>query len=67
MILPKKGETKADSVKTLTSGFNKAKINMEPIFNKENKQTGLKIDTKTFKQTQKFQCTAQVIFLFAHI
>ncbi|CAH2001812.1 unnamed protein product [Acanthoscelides obtectus] len=61
MILPKKGEVKPDSVKILTSGFNK-KINMDPVGNNENKQLGLKIDTCTIKQTQKFQCTAQEFY-----
>ncbi|CAG9857077.1 unnamed protein product [Phyllotreta striolata] len=62
MILPKKGEEKVDSVKMLTSGFNKTKINMQPVVNHDNKQIGLKIDTKSFKQTQKFQCTAQEFY-----
>ncbi|KAG5895578.1 hypothetical protein JTB14_002340 [Gonioctena quinquepunctata] len=61
MILPKKDEVKPDSVKNLTSGFNK-KINMEPIQKKETKQIGLKIDTKTIKETNKFQCTAQEFY-----
>ncbi|XP_050500406.1 activator of 90 kDa heat shock protein ATPase homolog 1 [Diabrotica virgifera virgifera] len=61
MILPKKGDEKVDNVKTLTSGFNK-KINMEPVINNENKQIGIKLDTKNIKQTHKFQCTAQEFY-----
>ncbi|CAG9822543.1 unnamed protein product [Phaedon cochleariae] len=61
MILPKKDEVKPDSVKTLTSGFNR-KINMEPIVSHDVKQTGLKLDTSTIKQTHKFQCTAQEFY-----
>lgn len=61
MILPKKDEVKPDQVKVLTSGFNK-KINMEPVRNEAKKQSGLKIDTKSIKQTHNFQCTAQEIF-----
>lgn len=61
MILPKKGETKPDQVKVLTSGFNK-KISMEPVQNDEQKNVGLKIETKTIKQTHNFQCTAQEFY-----
>ncbi|XP_057653598.1 activator of 90 kDa heat shock protein ATPase homolog 1 [Diorhabda carinulata] len=61
MILPKKGSEKVETVTTLTSGFNK-KINIEPMTIDVNKQIGLKIDTTSFKQTQKFQCTAQEFY-----
>lgn len=60
MILPKKDEVKPDSVKTLTSGFNK-KINMEPIVS-PNANVGLKIDTSTIKINQKFQCKAREFY-----
>ncbi|XP_023013447.2 activator of 90 kDa heat shock protein ATPase homolog 1 [Leptinotarsa decemlineata] len=61
MILPKKDQIKPDSVKNLTSGFNK-KINMEPVVNNENQRIGLKIDTRTIKESHKFQCTAQEFY-----
>lgn len=60
MILPKKEDVKPDSVKTLSSGFNK-KINMTPVAT-ENKQIGLKIDVTTIKLTQEFQCKAQEFY-----
>lgn len=61
MILPKKDEVKPDSIRNLTSGFNK-KINMQPIVNNQSQQLGLKIDTTTIKQVHKFQCTAQEFY-----
>lgn len=60
MILPKKDQVKPDAVKMLTSGFNK-KINMEPVIS-DQKQVGLKIDTGTLKQTEKFQCRAEEFY-----
>ncbi|KAJ8948245.1 hypothetical protein NQ318_013233 [Aromia moschata] len=61
MILPQKEDVKPDSVKTITSGFNK-KINMDPIVNRDQKPAGFKISTTTIKQTHKFQCTAQEFY-----
>lgn len=60
MILPKKDEEKVDSVKSLTSGFNK-KISMEPVVS-QNNNVGVKIETKTLKINQKFQCKAQEFY-----
>lgn len=62
MILPRKGEEiKPDSIKNLTSGFNK-KVNMEPIVNNQQQQLGLKLDVGTISQTQQFQCRAMEFY-----
>ncbi|XP_017776080.1 PREDICTED: activator of 90 kDa heat shock protein ATPase homolog 1 [Nicrophorus vespilloides] len=60
MILPKKDGIKPDSVKILTSGFNK-KIDMQPVV-EEKKSVGLKIDTTTLKINLKFQCKAMEFY-----
>lgn len=62
LILPKKGEVpKPDNVSTITSGFNK-KINMEPVVSNQNKQIGLKLDTKSIELSESFQCRAHEFY-----
>ncbi|KAL3277046.1 hypothetical protein HHI36_012407 [Cryptolaemus montrouzieri] len=61
MILPKKDEIKPDKVVNHSSGFNKTKVNMQPIHS-EKKQDGVKLDVTTIKDTQKFQCTAKEFY-----
>ncbi|XP_044756789.1 activator of 90 kDa heat shock protein ATPase homolog 1 [Coccinella septempunctata] len=61
MILPKKGEVKPDNVVNHKSGFNKTKVNMQPVTS-EKKELGVKIEVKTIKDTQKFQCKASEFY-----
>ncbi|XP_066140824.1 activator of 90 kDa heat shock protein ATPase homolog 1 isoform X1 [Euwallacea fornicatus] len=60
MILPKKDEVKSDHVKSLTTSFGK-KVTMTPVMS-QIQTAGIKVDTSTIKQNNKFQCTAEEFY-----
>lgn len=61
MILPKKGEAKADNITNLSSGFNK-KMSMAPVESAKPKSGAVHIETSTVKVSHKFQCRAQEFY-----
>lgn len=64
LILPKKDDKKVkpDSVSNITSGFNK-KVNLQPVnAAKEEPKVGCKLDVKTVKLSETFQCQAKDLF-----
>ncbi|XP_058119477.1 activator of 90 kDa heat shock protein ATPase homolog 1 [Anopheles ziemanni] len=71
LILPKKdelngGETvpvKKDKETVYASGFNKKKVDLETVTSDTTKPIGgVKLDVKTLKTTEKFQCRANELF-----
>lgn len=61
LILPSKDDAQNDVKNSINnSGLNKPKINMQPIESKP--QVGLKIECKTIKLQERFQCRAHELY-----
>lgn len=66
LILPKKDEVKKDGISNITSGFNN-KVNLMPIESKTSNNNasnsiGCKLDVKTIKFSETFQCAASDLY-----